>query len=293
MAVSGTGASRTLVQLQPGSAKRYTVAIVGPPNAGKSTLFNRLTGMRQKVANYPGVTVEQRWGKLQVAHGKEVDLIDLPGIYSLDPRSEDEQVTRDVLAGVMPGTPKPDAVLLILDATNLGRHLMLAAPILSLGLPTLVILNMADDLERRGGQIETQAIAKKLGAPVVLVSAARGHGMGPVHEFLHGEFAVPAQVELPVLNNPPKCRAWAATVSQGAYQAPAPPLWSRRLDGVFLHRVWGPLIFLAVVVLVFQAIFTAAPPIMVLETVAAVSVLAATTPLVVPAVAPIAVVCAA
>ncbi|MCC6590582.1 MAG: ferrous iron transport protein B [Bryobacterales bacterium] len=262
MVASGAGASGTLVQLQPAAAKRYTVAIVGPPNAGKSTLFNRLTGMRQKVANYPGVTVEQRWGKLQVARGKEVDLIDLPGIYSLDPRSEDEQVTRDVLAGVMPGTPKPDAVLLILDATNLGRHLMLAAPILSLGLPTLVILNMADDLERRGGRIDTQAIAKKLGAPVVLVSAARGHGMGPVHEFLHGEFAVPAPVELPVLNNPPKCRAWATHVSQGAYRAPAPPLWSRRLDSVFLNRLWGPLIFLTIVVLVFQAIFTAAPPIM-------------------------------
>lgn len=246
----------------PGSATRLTIAIVGPPNSGKSTLFNRLTGMRQKVANYPGVTVEQRWGKLQVAHGKQVDLIDLPGVYSLDPRSEDEQVTRDVLSGSMAGTPKPDAVLLILDATNLGRHLMLAAPVLALGIPTLVVLNMADDLHRRGGEIDTTAIAKKLGAPVALISAARGQGLTPVHEFLHGEFAVPAPLQLPVLNNPPTCRAWAAQVSQGAYRAPQPPLWSRRLDSVFLHRLWGPLIFLAVVLAVFQSIFKLAPPVM-------------------------------
>jgi ferrous iron transport protein B len=262
MSAGGAGRTGTATPPVTGAAKRHTVAIVGPPNAGKSTLFNRLTGMRQKVANYPGVTVEQRRGRVQVAYGKEVDLIDLPGIYSLDPRSEDEQVTRDVLTGQMESTARPDAILLILDATNLGRHLMLAAPILALGVPTLVVLNMADDLERRGGKIDTAAIAKKLGAPVVLVSAARGKGLEPVHEFLHGEFAVPAPVELPVLNNPPKCRAWAAKMSQGAYHAPAPPVWSQRLDSIFLHRAWGPLIFAAVVVVVFQSIFTAAPPIM-------------------------------
>ena len=197
--------------------KTTRVAIVGPPNSGKSTLFNRLTGLRQKVANYPGVTVEQRWAKLQMSRGVQVDLVDLPGIYSLDPRSEDEQVTHDVLHGRMQGRARPDAVLLILDATNLGRHLMLAAPILSLGLPTLVVLNMADDLARRGGEIDTAAIAEKLGAPVVLISAARGEGIEPVTEFLSGAFGVPKPVELPVLNDLPKCRAWAAQVSQGAY----------------------------------------------------------------------------
>src|SRR5579885_1401482 len=124
------------------SADTAVFAIVGPPNSGKSTLFNRLTGMRQKVANFPGVTVEQRMGRARLSDSAEVMLIDLPGIYSLSPRSEDEQVSHDVLKGVMPGVPKPDAVLLILDCTNLGRHLVLAAPILSLGLPTLVILNM-------------------------------------------------------------------------------------------------------------------------------------------------------
>src|SRR5271156_4550820 len=140
-------------------ARPHVVAIIGPPNSGKSTLFNRLTGLRQKVANFPGVTVEQRVGRARTRGDREVMLVDLPGVYSLNPRSEDEQVTRDVLTGAMPGVPKPDALLLILDCTNLGRHLVLAAPILSLKLPTLVILNMADDLERRGGKIDVAELA--------------------------------------------------------------------------------------------------------------------------------------
>jgi len=258
--VNPSGVSSPLVQIQP--THRHTVVIVGPPNSGKSTLFNRLTGLRQKVANYPGVTVESRRGQFSVTHGRRVDLVDLPGVYSLEPRSEDEQVTHDVLLGRMQGTPKPDAVLLVLDATNLGRHLLLAAPVLSLGLPTLVVLNMADDLQKRGGQIDTTAIANKLGAPVALVSAARGQGLETIHEFLHGKLAIPTPLELPVLQNVPACRAWAARVSSDLYRAPAPPLWSRRLDGVLLHPLWGPLLFVAVVVAVFQSIFTAAQPVM-------------------------------
>ena len=95
-----------------------SVAIVGPPNSGKSTLFNQLTGLRQKVANYPGVTVEKRVGRLRLAHNREIDLIDLPGVYSLDPRSEDERITHDLLAGRMKGIPRPDAVVLILDCST-------------------------------------------------------------------------------------------------------------------------------------------------------------------------------
>src|SRR4051812_37872667 len=134
--------------------RSHVVALVGPPNSGKTTLFNRLTGLRQKVANFPGVTVEHHLGKLPLPNGREAFLVDLPGVYSLTPRSEDERVTRDVLAGDMKGIPKPDAVLLILDCTNLARHLLLAVPILNLGLPTLVILNMADDLRSRGGEVD-------------------------------------------------------------------------------------------------------------------------------------------
>ena len=153
-------------------ALRHYVALVGPPNAGKTTLFNRLTGLRQKVANFPGVTVEHHVGKARTTAGREVFLIDLPGIYSLEPRSEDEEVTRDVLTGAKAGIGQPDAVILILDATNLHRHLLLAAPILSLGLPTLVVLNMADDLAKRGGSIDPAALAAQLGCPVALISAA-------------------------------------------------------------------------------------------------------------------------
>ena len=247
----------------PSRGPRF-VALVGPPNSGKSTLFNRLTGLRQKVANFPGVTVEQRRGRARLeGDGREVVLIDLPGVYSLVPRSEDERVTRDVLAGEMAGTPRPDAVLLILDSTNLNRHLVLAAPVLSLGLPTLVILNMADELANRGGAVDPEALATRLGVPVALVSASRGEGLEVVREFLSGAVAVPPALDLPVLADIPKCRQWAVGMSDKAgYSQPAPPVWTRRLDSVFLHPVAGPIIFLFVVVAVFQTIFSAARPLM-------------------------------
>ena len=236
---------------------------MGPPNSGKSTLFNELTGLRQKIANFPGVTVEQKIGKVRLATEHEVELVDLPGVYGLTPHSEDERVTRDVLLGEMPGLPMPDAVILILDSTNLGRHLVLAAPVLALGLPTLVVLNMADALRDRGGAVDTTALARQLGAPVVLASAAIPEGLEPIREFLTGEMAAPPAVELPVLHDIPKCRQWAARVGSGAsYRQPAPPKWTRRLDGVFLHPTGGPLVFAAVVVLVFQTIFAGAQPLM-------------------------------
>jgi ferrous iron transport protein B len=245
-----------------GGAPRL-VALVGPPNSGKSTLFNRLTGLRQKVANFPGVTVEQRRGRARLAGEREVVLIDLPGVYSLTPRSEDERVTRDVLMGEMAGTAKPDAVLLILDSTNLNRHLVLAAPVLALGLPTLVVLNMADELASRGGGVDAEALAKRLGVPVALVSAAKGDGFELVREFLSGAVGLPASLDLPVLADIPKCRQWAVAMGDKArYSQPAPPVWTRRLDAVFLHPVAGPLVFLAVVVAVFQTIFSAARPLM-------------------------------
>jgi len=245
------------------AGKALVAAIVGPPNSGKSTLFNRLTGLRQKVANFPGVTVEQHTGEMTLPDGREILLIDLPGIYSLTPRSEDEQVAHDVLKGLREDTARPEAVLLILDSTNLGRHLMLAAPVLSLGIPTLIVLNMADDLRSRGGEVDTAALARQLGAPVLLVSAREGEGVDRVVEFLAGAPAAPRPVELPVLSDVPKCRAWAGRVgSKAAYLPPAPPKWTRRLDAVFLHPVAGPLIFAAVVIAVFQAMFTGAAPLM-------------------------------
>ena len=246
--------------------QHHLVAIIGPPNAGKSTLFNRLTGMRQKVANFPGVTVEHHLGKVRLESGREIFAVDLPGIYSLEPRTDDERVTHDVLLGKMEGLARPDAVLLVLDSTNLGRHLMLAAPVLSLGLPTLVVLNMADDLSKRGGSLDAAALSAQLGAPVVMTSAKTGVGFEKVIGFLSGASStgrVAPMMQLPVLQNVPSCRQWATEVgSKGRYRAPAPPLWTRRLDDIFLHKVWGPVIFALVVIAVFQAIFSWATPLM-------------------------------
>jgi ferrous iron transport protein B len=244
-----------------GATKR--VALVGPPNSGKTTLFNRLTGLRQKVANFPGVTVEQHTGIAELPDGRTVPLIDLPGVYSLSPRSEDEQIAYDVLTGRRADTPRPEAILLVLDSTNLGRHLMLAAPILALGIPTLVVLNMADDLRNRGGHLDLAALSAQLGAPVALVSARQGEGIDTIFDFLAGAMPKPAPKELPVLQDVPKCREWAGRVGTHArYRAPIPPKWTRRLDALFLHPVAGPIIFVAVVFLVFQTIFTAAVPLM-------------------------------
>ncbi len=245
------------------SSTHRLVAIIGPPNCGKSTLFNRLTGLRQKTANFPGVTVEHHVGRAQLPRHHDVELVDLPGIYSLNARSEDERVSAAVLSGKMEGLKRPDGVILVLDSTNLSRHLSLAAPILSLHLPTLVVLNMADDLRKRGGRVDTEALANELGVPVVLVSATTGEGVSLIGRFLTGGIAVPKPIELPIIQNVPACRQWARDLTREAgYEHPAPSLWSRRLDGVFLDPLWGPLVFLLVVGAVFQTIFAGAQPMM-------------------------------
>jgi ferrous iron transport protein B len=163
----------------------------------------------------------------------------------------------------MDGLRKPDAILLILDSTNLSRHLTLAAPILSLGLPTLILLNMADDLRARDGDVDADALSKSLGAPVALISASKGEGIEAVERFLARGIAVPKPIELPVLQDVPRCREWARGMSASAgYRHPAPPELSRKLDSVFLHPFWGPVIFVIVVGAVFQTIFTGAKPLM-------------------------------
>ena len=253
---------------RPFAPRTRLVAVVGPPNSGKSTLFNRLTGLHQKTANYPGVTVEHRMGRLKTRYidtniRHSVELVDLPGIYSLNARSEDERVTRDVLAGLMPGVPRPDAVLLILDATNLGRQLMLAAPVLATELPTMVLLNMADDLARRHGVVDVPLLSKQLGAPVALISARSGMGFDEIHDFLNAQLSPPRPVQLPILHDIPKTRKWAAQMTHvSGFVAPAPTIWTRRLDKVFLHPFAGPAIFLTVVIALFQSIFTLAKPMM-------------------------------
>ncbi len=243
-----------------GTAYR-TIAVVGPPNSGKTTLFNRLTKLRQKVGNFPGVTVEHHTGYVRDANGKEVALIDLPGVYSLTPKSEDEKVAIDVLTGQMPGTPRPDAVILVLNSTNLHSHLVLAARVIALGIPTLVLLNMADELRKQGGHVDVLSLARELGTPVALVSATTGEGIVAVQNFLSSATVGPEPLELPVVGSTRGYREWAVRVGTNAnYRRPAAPIWTQRLDALFLHRVWGPIIFAVVVIGVFQTIFAVGQP---------------------------------
>jgi len=238
-----------------------TIAVVGPPNSGKTTLYNRLTGLRQKVGNFPGVTVEHHVGTIRTAEGEEVALIDLPGIYSLNPKSEDERVAVDVLNGVMPGMARPDAVIVVLNSNNLHTHLVLAGRVIALGLPTLVLLNMADELYKQNGAVDVLALARELHSPVALVSAVTGQGLEAVTNFLSASSPAANPLELPVMGSTRHVREWAVRVGESAsYRRPATPVWTRRLDNVFLHRIWGPIIFAVVVIAVFQLIFAAGKP---------------------------------
>lgn len=249
--------------VQTGNQSLRTVVLIGPPNSGKSTLFNRLTGLRQKVANYPGVTVEQRMGLMAGVGRDDLTLIDLPGIYSLTPYSEDARVAVDVLRGKMPGTPKPDAVLLVLDSVHFTRQLMLAAPVLAVGLPTLILLNMSDLMEARGGKIDTLQLARELNAPVAQVSATHGTGIHAVPLFLNqpGNGTTAHPLTLPVLGNAASAHTWAAQVSRRTgYRAPISVEATHRIDNVLLHRFWGPLLFLFVVIGVFEVVFSVGQP---------------------------------
>ncbi|MDG2283636.1 MAG: ferrous iron transport protein B [Longimicrobiales bacterium] len=253
------------------------VALVGPPNSGKTTLFNQLTGLRQKVANYPGVTVEKHIGEVSLGGGRTIALVDLPGVHGFSARTLDERVTRDVLEGKVEGIRSPDALILIVDVTRLENQLMLVEPVLEMGLPTLLVLNMADELDARGGTVDDEALAQRLGVDIVRTSARRDAGVDGVRTYLRDiadggasgahvqrELSnVPTSISLPVID------AFAARrklvrgiVEESDFVAPDPSELTERLDSMFLHRLWGPLIFLAVVLLVFQSIFTWAVPLM-------------------------------
>ena len=152
------------------------IALVGQPNCGKTSLFNLLTGARQKVANYAGVTVERKAGQFQTPRGRTVHILDLPGTYALEPRSPDEAVTAQVLRGEMAGESRPDLIVCVLDATQLRRHLRFALRVRRMGLPMVVSLNMSDLARRRGLSVDTARLAAELGVPVVESVAVRGNG---------------------------------------------------------------------------------------------------------------------
>ncbi|MDZ4806454.1 MAG: ferrous iron transport protein B [Candidatus Eisenbacteria bacterium] len=163
------------------------IAILGNPNAGKSTLFNRLTGLRQKVGNYPGVTVEKKTGVCDLPSGVPAELIDLPGSYSLQPASPDERIVRDILLGLQPDTPPPDLIIFVVDATHLERHLNLALQITELGRPVVLALNMMDSARAAELDIDVESLQRGLGVPVVPISAARGEGLGSLRRIMERE----------------------------------------------------------------------------------------------------------
>ncbi len=238
------------------------VAVVGNPNAGKSALFNMLTGARQRVGNYPGVTVERKAGRFALADGRPVELVDLPGAYSLDPSSPDEAVTRDVVQGTQTGERRPDALLIVLDATNLDNHLRFALQLIDLGLPTAVALNMVDLAERDGLTVDRAKLEAELGVPVVETVAVRRRGLDPVREaltdLLDGARPRPAKREatatgddLVQLQRRARAIARAAVAEEGSTARRL----SHVLDRVLLHPLAGPLILIAVMFTMFQGVF--------------------------------------
>ena len=239
------------------------VALVGNPNAGKSALFNALTGARQKVGNYPGVTVERHAGRMALPDGRPVELLDLPGAYSLDPSSPDEQVTRDVLVGRQAGERLPDAIITVVDASNLDNHLRFTLQLIALGLPIVVALNMVDLAERDGLKLDPEALERELGVPVVPTVAVRKRGLDALKERL-GEVVRNVHAVRPgagvvhdivILQRRARQIATAVTISETAARR-----WTHRLDAVALHPVAGTVLLLGILFVMFQAVFAWATP---------------------------------
>jgi ferrous iron transport protein B len=238
------------------------LALVGNPNCGKTALFNRLTGSNQKVANYAGVTVERKEGRLKSAAGTSLRLLDLPGTYSLHPRSPDERVTVDVLAGRATGEKKPDLVVCVVDATNLRRNLRLVLAVKRQGLPVVVALNMADLAAKRGLHIDPQALSEQLGVPVVRTVATAGEGIDELRAiFDEPNVWIPSGPVVMTEADPAEDHQAVRRILQalGADQA-LPHLPSDRVDRVLLHPVAGPIILMVVLFLLFQAVFSWAQP---------------------------------
>ncbi len=237
------------------------VALVGNPNCGKTALFNGLTGSHQKVANYAGVTVERKEGRLVTAAGKVLRLLDLPGTYSLHPRSPDERVTCDVLAGRAKGEKRPDLVVCVLDATNLRRNLRLLLAVRRMGLPVVVALNMADLAARRGLKIDAAALSAQLGVPVVRTVAIHKEGLDELRGLLD-QPEVWAGAPLPeAAEQQVDDHVTVKTMLRALHlDHDLPTLPSDRVDRVLLHPVAGSVILAVLLFLLFQAVFSWAEP---------------------------------
>ncbi len=330
---SQTAASSPVNRFAAAPKRRPVLALVGNPNCGKTTLFNALTGMRQKVGNYAGVTVERKEGTVALPGKGLLTLIDLPGLYSLTPHSPDERIARDVLMGYQNDTPRPDAIVNVVDASNLERNLFLTSQLLDLGLPVLVVLTMGDAAASQGVRVAADILERELGVPVRAVVASRRSGLTELADALASLPSVPlpparqwrlprdAEQEVTELagllrdqhdlapasafaeatlllglmdneaarrdhlsrwspairahaeNDLAKLRAAGVDVSTAIAEAryadvgrvvsravrregARPDTLSDKLDRVFLHRVWGYVIFLALMCIVFQAMFS-------------------------------------
>jgi ferrous iron transport protein B len=236
------------------------IALVGNPNAGKSALFNALTGARQKVGNYPGVTVERKSGRMALADGRPIELIDLPGTYSLQPSSPDEAVTRDVLFGKQEGERLPSALVVVMDATNLDNHLRFALQLIALGLPVVVALNMVDMAARDGLIIDVDKLSAELGVPVIPTVAVRKKGLDELKAAIgliatggprvfSGESAV-LHDDVVALQRRARSIAVAATTEENFNRR-----WTHRADAIALHPVIGPILLLVIMFVMFQAVF--------------------------------------
>jgi ferrous iron transport protein B len=239
------------------------IALVGNPNAGKSALFNALTGARQKVGNYPGVTVERHAGRLALGDGRTAELVDLPGTYSLTPSSPDERVTRDVIMGTQVGERIPSALIIVVDASNLDNHLRFAMELIALGRPTVVALNMFDLAVRDGLTIDVPALAQTLGVPVVPTVAVRKRGLDELRAALDplvmGNLIQPHPGT--VLSEPTltERQRHARRIARSVTVETSPARrWTESIDRVALHPVIGPIILAVVMFMMFQAVFSLA-----------------------------------
>ncbi len=241
-------------------SRHRTAALVGNPNSGKSALFNALTGARQKIANYPGVTVERKAGRLVLPSGEPVELTDLPGSYGLAATSPDEEVTRKVILGELPGEPAPQVLVVVLDASNLEQHLVFAQEVIALGKPTVIALNMLDLAERDGLVLDPSALEEALGVPVIPTVAVRRKGLSELAKAIAA-----AEERAPEHHRPhttlTERRVTAHAIAEGAILSEtARHRLHARLDQVLLHPWIGPVILAALLFFVFQAVFSWATP---------------------------------
>ncbi|MEQ1763931.1 MAG: FeoB small GTPase domain-containing protein, partial [Pyrinomonadaceae bacterium] len=238
------------------------IALAGNPNAGKTTLFNALTGLGQKVANYPGVTVERKEGSWTIGD-QHARLIDLPGLYSLDATSIDEHIASDVLRGEVAGLPKPDAVIAAVDATNLERNLYLVTQLFEYNVPIIIALTMIDVFEKQQHEIDIDKLSASLGVPVVAVNASADRGIEDLSDAVSQSLTNPQTPKLSLNGDGDNARIFArynfisnALQESVVHNDQAAHGISEKIDRILTHKIFGLVILVGILLVVFQTIFT-------------------------------------